>query len=362
MESKKRVTYILHDIAVGGVEVAFISALPALHKKYHLQVIVLGTVNDSMVAHLSAEEKQVFTAFDYPLFLYPVILPKILRKVSEHRPDLLICSLWRASMVGTLVKLGNSRVKFYSFNHSTRFPHFFSSFFTRMAAKTADVILTDGIATSNFVQEKLRPKAPVKIVSFLTQKAPEKITSNIPKPDESVRFMFLGRINKVKNLPLMVSVIETLRGMSIPATLDIYGRNDGDGQEAIERISQANLQEHIRFMGEVPSSQRSDLFHRYHFYLQLSSFEGMAMSVAEAMQHGLVCVVSPVGEIVHYARDMESAIFINIFDEAVWKNDIGKISEVIANPNTYLRISTKCHKNFLSREEYKDSLIEQLEA
>lgn len=362
MESPKRLTYILHDIAVGGVEVAFMSALPALNQKYRLQVIVLGKINEAMVSHLSPEQKQVFKVFDYPLYLYPFIMPRILKEVWAHNPDLLVCSLWRASLVGSLVKSGRRSVKFFSFNHSTRFPHFFSAFFTRMAAKSADVILTDGVATSNFVRERLRPNAPIRIVSFLTQKAPDQIVSQIPNVAEDVRFMFLGRINKVKNLPLMVEVIEKLRAMSIPATLDIYGRNDGDGQEAMDRIKQAGLQEHIRFMGEVTSDQRSRLFNQYHFYLQLSSFEGMAMSVAEAMQHGLVCVVSPVGEIVHYAKDMESAIILDIFKGSTWTEDIDKIRQVIGSPEAYLTISTNCHKNFLHKSVYSDSIIAQLEA
>lgn len=363
MERKKKLTYVLHNIAIGGVEVALISALPSLAKKYDLQVIVLGYVDQNMIRHLSEEQKAVFQVFNYPFYVYPLVLGKIVRSISRHDPEIMICSLWRASLVGVCAKWMNSKIRFFSFNHSTRFPHIFSALFTKIAAKNADVILTDGIATSDFVAKTLKPAVPIRVVSFLTQPAPAFIPQKESDNNE-IRFMFLGRINKVKNLPLIIKVIEHLRSLSIPCTLDIFGRDDdGSADELNLQIRQARLENYVRLKGEIPSEQRGALFQNYHFYIQLSTFEGMAMSVVEAMQNGLVCVVSPVGEIVHYAKDMESAIFINIQNQAEhWNTDMNKVIEVINNKDLYNKMSVKCRSYFLNKSLFMDSLIEQLEA
>jgi glycosyltransferase involved in cell wall biosynthesis len=363
LDNRKKLTYILHNVEVGGVEVALVSAIPKLHEKYRVRVVVLGSVNKEMVGHLSLEERNAFAEFDYPVYLYPFKLARIIRFISRDKPDIMIASLWRASLVGSIVKWLHPAIKFFSFNHSTRFPHYFSALFTRIAAKTADVILTDGEATSEFVRKQLKPKVPVRSVSFLTQPTPTVRSVQIPDANHEIRFMFLGRINRVKNLPLIVKLIEDLRKRSVNATLDIYGRNDnGDAQEVESLVSKGNLGQYIRFKGEIAGNKRSSLFQHYHFYVQLSSFEGMAMSVAEAMQHGLVCVVSPVGEIVHYSEDMQSAIFIHITRRAeCWENDLDKICKVINDSRLYEKISVTCHSNFLDKRQYPDSLIEQLE-
>lgn len=361
MKHKKKLLYVLHDISMGGVEVALLSALPALNEKYDLKIVVLGIVSQDLIRNLTEEEKKVFISFNYPLYLYPLVLPRIIKTILAFDADLMVCSLWRASLVGVAVKRINSKVKFFSFNHSTRFPHKLSAYFTRAAAGSADVILTDGVATSKFVQEQLSPDAPIRVVSFLTNPTPQINQARELHPEKEVRFMFLGRINKVKNLPLVIDTIRYLREQGIPATLDVYGRNDGNIDETIAIINMANIQHHIRFKGEIGMEERMALFSQYDFYIQLSAFEGMAMSVAEAMQHGLVCVVSPVGEIVHYAKDMESAIFIDIFSEERRKQDMNKIYEVIRDKALYERISKNCHKNFLQKSQYATSLIAELE-
>ena len=353
--------YILHDISMGGVEVALLSAIPALNQKYILKVVVLGVVNQDLVSNLTEDEKQVFVPFNYPFYLYPFVLPKIARNILEFDPEIMICSLWRASLVGALVKRFNSKIKFFSFNHSTRFPHKLSAFFTQAAAKTADVILTDGSATQNFVLKKLNPIAPVRTVSFLTNPTPPFRRVRKIDPEKEVKFMFLGRINKVKNLPLVIDTIKYVIDKGIAATLDVYGRNDGDVGETMSIIDAANIQDHIRFKGEISTEKRMLLFNQYDFYIQLSAFEGMAMSVAEAMQHGLVCVVSPVGEIVHYAQDMQSAIFIDIFNDNRRRSDMDKIYEAIRDGGLYERLSAACHQNFLQKSKYADSLIAELE-
>lgn len=357
---KKKLVYIIHGLQLGGAEVALVSGIPKLANKYTLLVVILGRVDPIMIKDLSLKEKQNLVTFGYSIYLYPIILPLIVYRILKFSPEIMICSLWRASLVGIIIKKIKGSIKFFSFSHSTRFPHFFSKYFTLKAASIADVILTDGDATSKFVKSQLGIVAPIRTVSFLTHP-----TSAAIEPFEfvngmTVKFMFLGRINKVKNLPMVIKVIKFLRGNSIPAVLDIFGRNDGDLEEAMQVINDAKLGPFVNFKGEVASNKRNELFSQYNFYLQLSSFEGMAMSVAEAMQHGLVCIVSPVGEIVHYAKDMDSAIFIDIF-KADWESDLKKVLNVIRNPDLYFQMSQNCHKNFLNKVVYADSLIQALE-
>lgn len=359
LKQKKKLLYILHDIAIGGVEVALLSAIPDLYKAYDLKVIVLGKIDPKNVGRLSEEEMQAFKVFDYPIYAFVLKIPSIVKYILNFGPDMMICSLWRASMLACIVKKASPKIRLYAFNHSTRFSHKLQGIFIRMASRMANVVLTDSIATSNFVRT-FDVKAPVYEVSFLTDPSPAYAERCAPQPGMPVRFMFLGRINPVKNLPMIIEAIQILRTNGVNAMLDIYGRNDGNIQESEALIKKFDLGAHVHFKGEVESSKRKLLFSQYHFYIQLSAWEGMAMSVAEAMQHGLVCVVSPVGEIVHYSKDMETAVFIDIYGPD-WRSDLQKVIAVVDDGTKYQQISQGCRLAFVNKKRYSESLIERLE-
>jgi glycosyltransferase involved in cell wall biosynthesis len=354
---------VLHSIAIGGVEVALLSAIPALNKQYDLTVIVLGKINTAIMSHLSDEEKEVFKSLDYAVPLYPLVLPGIVRAVLATKPEVLICSLWRSALVGTLCKLVDKKVKLYSFIHSTDFPHSLAKQFNKRATRIADFVLVDSAATKKYVANEFRPSAEIKVVSFLTRPNPPDNKAIAPEEDKEVRFMFLGRINRVKNLPAAIDLISYLHHHAIQASLDIYGRDD-DGTEATlkQLVAKNGLSDFINFKGEITGAKKWDIFQAYHFYLQLSFNEGMAMSVTESMQNGLVCVVSPVGEIVNYSKDMESAIFINVNEPQSRDSDFEKVVTIIRNPELYHSISSACYTYFASKKLYSDSLIEQIEA
>ncbi|CAG5069901.1 hypothetical protein DYBT9623_02638 [Dyadobacter sp. CECT 9623] len=362
LNSKKRVTYVLHDIAIGGVEVALISAIPALMAQYSLTIIVLGKIDARMIAHLNDNEKSVFKSLDFPLSTYPFRLFFLVGKILKSKPDILICSLWRSALLGTLAKYVRRHIRFYAFVHNTAFPHLPARYFNERAAKAADVVLTDSVATKVYVEAKFTPKAPVRVVSFLTRPTPIKRSKDLPIAGEEVRFIFLGRINKVKNLPAAIDLIQYLQKKSINATLDIFGRNDDGTEDILKQYVAANgLGQIIRFKGEVTGADKWNVFRPYHLYVQLSFAEGMAMSVTEAMQNGLVCIVSPVGEIPNYASDMQSAVFVDANGADRRDDQFEKVLRVVTDPKIFEMLSQNAHAHFLSQRLYSDSLIEQIE-
>lgn len=359
---KKKLVYILHDIAVGGVEVALLSALPVLSDKYDLKIIVLGSINPSLIAHFTSEQKKVFHVFSYPIYQYPLYLNKIVNHVIRLEPDYLICSLWRSLFVGSIVKARYKDVKFFTFIHSVNFFHFADKIFTSFGIKKADVVLTDSGSSLEFVKNNFQLTCPLKVVSFLTNLTPEYKERRGIKSADPIKIMFLGRLDKVKNLPLLIEVIIHLRKRGHNVTLDIYGRWDNAYSATVEAIHKNGLDEFVQLKGEVLPSAKFEIFNRYDLYLQLSAFEGMAMSVAEAMQNGIPCILSPVGEIPNYAKDMESAIFIDIWDPNKWEDSLNKIEQVLKNEQLYFNISKKCWLNFKNRKIFVDSLIDSIEA
>ena len=352
----QKLLYILHDVQIGGVEVALLSALPELNKQFDLKVMVLGTIDPNMTSHLSPEEKACLVPFDYKLVMYPVIISKMIRFILRFEPDVMICSLWRASLLGIIVKKLRPQLRFIAFIHNTAFFHRFDLLFSQAAIQYADSVFTDSRATATFVAERFTPSVPVEVVSFFTSHSPD-FKSAPPLDNQEVRFMFLGRINTVKNLPLAIDTIRYLADRGYNASLDIYGRDDGMLETVTEYIRANQLENRVRFQGEVNGSRKLEVFRNYNFLIQLSANEGMAMSVAEAMQNGLVCFVTAVGEIPNYATDMKTAIFADISTNEALGASLKKLESVIADPDLYDRISSDSYEGLKTVGTYSESLI-----
>ncbi|WP_342088416.1 glycosyltransferase family 4 protein [Dyadobacter sp. OTU695] len=352
----QKLLYILHDVQIGGVEVALLSALPELNRQFDLKVMVLGTVDPNMTNHLTAGEKACLVPFDYKLTMYPLVIPKMIRFILRFNPDVMICSLWRASLLGIIAKKLRPKLRFVSFIHNTAFFHRFDRLFSKTAIRSADTVFTDSQATATFVANRFKLSAPIEVISFFTNASPE-FKAAPPFDNQNVRFMFLGRINTVKNLPLAVDTIRYLASRGCNASLDIYGRNDGMLDSVTEYIRTNQLESRVRFLGEVNGAQKLEIFRDYNFLIQLSSHEGMAMSVAEAMQNGLVCFVSAVGEIPNYATDMKTAVFADISTPETFAESLKKLESVIADPGLYDSISSNSYEGFKTVGTYSESLI-----
>src|SRR5690606_6852094 len=93
----------------------------------------------------------------------------------------------------------------------------------------------------------------------------------------------------------------------------------------------------------------------------LSAQEGMAMSVAEAMQCGAVCVVTPVGGIAQYAIDGFSAIFVDTTDEAAWDNSMQRVVDTVGNIGRCQELSEAAFNTFKGASVFADALIEAID-
>lgn len=352
---KRTLLYIIHDIQLGGVEVALVSAIPKLNEHYDLTVAVLGQIDPKMISHLSDSQKSCFKTFDYPLISYPFNIFRIAFSLLKMKPDIMISSLWRASLAGRIVKAMDRTIVFIPFIHSTTFFHQFDKIFTLLAIRSADQIFTDSSATTEFVKKEHFPACPVTAISFFTQKSPAQ-KSNPPLSGDVIRFMFLGRLNPVKNLPLAIDTIGALRSRGLNVHLDIFGRDDGMLADIQKHIARNNLQSVVQFRGELNVDQKLQAFREHHFLIQLSFREGMAMSVAEAMQNGLVCFVTPVGEIQNYAEDMHTAVFANTGSKEEWAASLEKLESCARDPVIYQQISNNSYDYFKEVVTYADSL------
>lgn len=354
---KEKLVYVLHEIAIGGAEVAFLSALPRLAEEFDLQVYILHKGNGKLIDTIPVSLKKYLVFCNVSLLAYPFYLVVLAARILRCKPQYLVCSLWRSCLVGTIIKLLDDRISYYPFIHSSIFFHKFDKWASLLAMRKSDKVFVDSLSAHDFVTDvcKVTDK-PVIVISFLTTSMPQR-PSNYDFRRK--HFVFIGRLHPVKNLCLAVRSVAWLRKQGIDAYLDIYGRDDGDAENVLEAIEREDMESFVEWKGELLPSAKAALLTAsdYPFYLQLSNAEGMAMSVVEAMQAGKVCILTPVGEIPHYATDDESAIFVDDSSHEAWELSMQRVKAVIMDVENCKQLSKVAHEVFQNRPLFKDSLL-----
>jgi glycosyltransferase involved in cell wall biosynthesis len=321
----KKVIHLVPSEVIGGVEIAAKSVSHNSSSEINFDVKYVSNVEDR----------------NNPLKIITTI--GVLLKAN---PDILITSLWRACVVGLLVKLINKKIKFVVFLHSEKNANIIEYFITSMALLLANEVWSDsGISILNrlkwFKYKKTR------IISFKIKNI-NVATRSVPRPF----FVYWGRISKEKDIDHSLRIFHKIHSCYLSSKFMIIGPDSGARKELIELCDDLGLAESVVFAGSLSFAEIAELASQYCFYLQTSVYEGAAMSVMEAMQLGLIPVVTPVGEITSYCMDGKNAIIVKDDKKAI--NDILYLLE---NDQIYKSIYYEVIATMKEKPLYSDSIL-----
>jgi glycosyltransferase involved in cell wall biosynthesis len=234
-------------------------------------------------------------------------------------------------------------VLFLHLDHDT---HVFDKIVTRIAMFLSDAIWAD----SNVTLERRAPKwiyGKGRVVSFLLSRR------SLPKPrNPTPDFIFWGRLGAQKGLEKALGLFASVVQRRQNATFTIIGPDGGMEKDLRAQVERLGLHDHVVFKGPMRHDDIAAEASRASFYLQTSLNEGMAMSVVEAMQQGLIPVVTPVGEIARYCCDNGNAIFVRDNDSA-----LEAVLDLLSNPDLYRRMSHRAAAYWQNKKLYRDDFL-----
>ncbi len=277
---------------------------------------------------------------------------RLLRAALRSRADLAVASLWRACPAFIALKLLRPRTKTALFLHSAVDVHVLDWLLNRLAMGLADEIWADSASTLEArVPERARRRG--RVLSFLTQLpavAGAAAADRAPAP----AFVYWGRLQEEKNLARALDVFAAIHARLPGARFDIFGPDRGALAGLEAQVAALGLGGAVRFMGPLAQDELLRRARDYSFYLQTSRFEGMAMSVIEAMSIGLVPVVTPVGEIPRYCRDGDHGIHVTTPEETA-----ARVEGLLADPARWRAVSDRAARHWagarLFREDYRQA-------
>jgi len=125
------------------------------------------------------------------------------------------------------------------------------------------------------------------------------------------RLLFVGRLSKDKGVDGIIRAAYLLRREWKDVQLTIVGEGEaGSALRALDRslAGESGFSSPVRFVGAVAPSDVSSLMDGADILIMNSAFEGVPMTILEALSHGLPVVTTNVGGIasaVHFREDAE---------------------------------------------------------
>ena len=321
-----KVLHLIPEDSLGGVETA--AREMACHAGLDCDFHLLAMSGDLLV-----KDQPRFKSLGFNSPLNPIAQAGAVRAILDFDPDVLISSLWKSAPAAMLAKLLRPRIKLVAFFHSAERTHGPDRVFHRMAARLADMVWADSAATL----EAARPRStPTRTISYIIDPTPPANPERSPQP----RFISWSRIHRHKGMDRSLDLIARLVSRGVDARFDLWGPDQGPRAELEEQARRLGIADRVRFHGAMSRDSLPDIAAEASFLLQLSRLEGMAMVVVEAMQFGLVPIVTPVGEIRSYCRDGENALLVDV-DNLDLAAD--RIAELLGDEEAYRRMSEAAH-------------------
>ena len=147
---------------------------------------------------------------------------------------------------------------------------------------------------------------------------------------QSDKFVYVGRLDELKNTPALVDAVKDLRDSGIRIVIDIYGT--GPDLEVLKsKVKSYKIENQISFKG-LDKNIRNNLS-EYKALILPSTHEGMPNVIIEAMNSKIVCIATDTGDTKNLI-EQNRGILVDGYNS----------TSIASAINTYLRLS-KQEKN-----------------
>ena len=337
MENKRiRFLHVLPLKCIGGVECAALTTENISNRNFLFSLYFVT----------NKSKKNHYKFVDLIYFLPDAFIS--IFKILNYSPDVLIISLWKSCLVAFFVKLFRPKVKIILFLHNSNL-NFIDYLLNNLIGILAFEIWADSLITLKNRMKSfhfISSRSNKKIISFILDKI-KPLPINVIKTN----FIFWGRLHPIKNIKTSIDIFYSVYKKRKDSKFIIIGPDDGDYQNLNEYIKKLGLVNNVKMYDQMSFDEIRGYAKNSSFFIQSSLSEGMAMSVSESMQLGLVPVVTNVGNIKNYCIADFNSILID-------KLTIRKILEISENEKKYLDLRKNAIETWQSKISYKQDVYE----
>ncbi len=320
---------------MGGVEAAAKSTIKLNHRLFSLDV-----------HYLLNKDQSIGLINNYQIIIQYI---KSLSYLLSKRPIIIIASLWRSNLVAIFYTILRRKTKLILFLHCSNNVHLVDRIITNISAIIAHEVWADSNTTLKKRLNKLLFISKTKrrrVISFVTRKL-----EPIPLKKCSPKFIYWGRLSKEKRIDKALNLFHQAYLRNKDSYFTIIGPDCGEKDKLIKLIDKLDLKNNVCIYDPMDFESIVKFSGSASFFLQLSTFEGMGMSVVESMQLGLIPIVTKVGEIGYYCSTKNSIEYTS--------NNIvlDKVFDIIQDEVKYLQLRKNAIESWAKSPLYKEQIV-----
>jgi glycosyltransferase involved in cell wall biosynthesis len=206
--------------------------------------------------------------------------------------------------------------------------------------KRSDKVIAFSQGQADLIQERYGVNES-RLVVIPNGVGQEYFSDRIRKPHKPTKLLYVGRLNKQKNVKLL---LKALQSNSQNFITNIVG--EGELENDLKSFVKESKLKNIKFKGRLSGQRLLNIYRESDIFVLTSKREGMPLVVLEAMAMGLPCIATNVIGTKDLITDKQTGILIKDNDHIDLMQKISKLSGDI---EFYRKISTNSFnysKNF----------------
>jgi len=329
-----KITHILPKFDTGGAEKFCVDMCNTLANETNNEVtlIVLGTIDDDEILAKQVKENVSLIALNKKGKSLKVIYD-LYKKLKEINPDVTHTHM-RAQAYSAFALIALALPNIHTIHNLAQkeigknVRRFYKLLFNKF--KFIPVAISDEVLVSmheeygTHFHEKIDngAKALVKSPLFDETKA---YFDTLRESDETKIFVSVGRLSGQKNYIMMIAAFEELLAEGLDAKLLIIGSKTNDEPYAIYTETSIRSKDKIFLLGE--KSNIGDYLYNCDAFTLSSLYEGMPISILEAMSAAKPTISTPVGGIVDIIQEGVNGYLSEDVSKESYKRAVKKFLE-----------------------------------
>lgn len=164
----------------------------------------------------------------------------------------------------------------------------------------------------------------------------------VPKPNDPIRIVSCSTIDDIKRVELIVEALALIKDVDV--VWNHYG--DGPKRDIVETIAKRKLGSNIQyqFLGFIDNASLMEVYSKvpYHVFLNVSTTEGVPVSIMEALSFGIPTIATDVGGTHEIVFDKRNGFLLPVnFELAQLVKLIMVVYEDASSSNCLLRLEAR---------------------
>ena len=311
-----KIAFVCESLSFGGIE-RVISILSDSFVLNRDDVTIITTVDNNK----SYELNQAIHTYNISYNSRAGILKKVYQKISDIRRyirsqkyDVFICFGYKANVYTLLATVGMKCKKVISERND---PDSYGNKWIRLIRNIVYRLADLMVCQTEYVEQYYMDRGLKRCIVI-----PNPIKSNLPDRYTGIRdkrIVNFCRLNKQKNLPLLIDAFEAFLQNHNDYNLDIYGEGTIK-QELLDYIKKKHLSDKIKLFGFKKNIH--EVIIKSAMFVSSSDYEGISNSMLEALAIGLptICTDCPVGGASLAISSGKNGILVPIKDKEALAN------------------------------------------